>query len=65
MARAYNVHVVQNRQGTVIKAFTVKHNLLWWLRDQPLSQLTVTTIRDGMTDEGSPRTVEAQEFIDQ
>jgi hypothetical protein len=49
MARAYNIHVVQDSEecNELVAAFTVKHELENWQKQHPEPRYFVTSIRDG------------------
>lgn len=52
MARSTNVYVVNSWYGSPIAAFTVKHELVTWLRKQPPIAFILWRVPDG-----GPRTL--------
>lgn len=53
MARATSIYIVQNASGTVVSAFTVKHELASWLSRHGFTYL-VTRVRDADFGSDSP-----------
>lgn len=48
MARAYKIYIVVDDNGTVVRAFTVKHECIAWLSNLPrLNGLRIVVCRDG------------------
>lgn len=47
MARSSFIYTVQDRQGGIVAAFTVKHELASWLEHQDDALLQLTRVRDG------------------
>jgi hypothetical protein len=50
MARSSYIYVVQNGDGDVVAAFTVKHELVTW-QERNEGRFQITRVRDGGTEQ--------------
>lgn len=69
MARAYNIFVVQSKSADgdwePIRAFTVKYELIIFLRARPgADSLRVTKVSDGLSSSRSPKNFTVKELLE-
>lgn len=62
MARAYNIFVVLDENRRVVKAFTVKHEMVSWMKVHGEPWFVIAKLRDGPR--GTPEFTHAGDEID-